>query len=273
MDYNSKFLFITGGSRRIGLGIAKFYASIGYSVAIHFNSSTNDANLAKEEIYKIYQKLKNDQYKKDVNGSNLKCEIFQADLNNKFQVEDLLNKVYTQFGLPNLVINNASVFEKSSARVFDEDNFDVNFNIHLKSPVKISSFFYNKFLEEQNKNTNTNLTQGLTPSIINICDSNIVRYKTKYFYYLLSKQSLCYATKLMASEFAPILRINAIMPGYIIGAQNEDKDYLQNLKTKIPMQNNGEFDDIIKAVDFFVNSNYITGQCIYVDGGMNLVSI
>lgn len=248
----NKTLFITGGAKRIGAEIVKHYANCGYNIALHCNKSIKEANVLAQSLGQCSQY----QVKK--------IKIYQADITNTAHLLQMLNNVYNDFAIPSLIINNASVFEKSSAENFDESLFDLNFSTHLKAPIKICSFFYAKAKQAK---------LPKAPCVINICDSNVARGKTQYFNYLLSKQSLAQATKLMASEFAPLLRINAIMPGYISGAEGEDVSYLASLEKKIPLQKKGSPANIIEAINYLNTSPYITAQQLFVDGGLACVSL
>ena len=74
-----------------------------------------------------------------------------------------------------------------------------------------------------------------------------------------------------AIEFAPNIRVNAISPGLILPPEHKEEDYLDQLSKSIPMQKKGDIDHIAQAIVFYLNSPYITGQNIFIDGGEHLV--
>jgi NAD(P)-dependent dehydrogenase (short-subunit alcohol dehydrogenase family) len=77
-------------------------------------------------------------------------------------------------------------------------------------------------------------------------------------------------TRMMALEFAPNITVNAVAPGLILPPPGKDESFLQNLIHTVPLQRHGEAQDIADAVAFLVQSDFITGNVIYVDGGRHL---
>ncbi len=74
----------------------------------------------------------------------------------------------------------------------------------------------------------------------------------------------------MAVEFAPAIQVNAIAPGLVLPPAGKDESYLAGLAHTNPLQRYGGPQDVADAVLFFLRSNFITGQVIYVDGGRHL---
>ena len=86
---------------------------------------------------------------------------------------------------------------------------------------------------------------------------------------MVSKKSLVELTKLTAIELAPKIRVNAIAPGWILSSEHVKEDSTK-LKKKVPLNAKGDISDISSAVQYLVSSNYVTGQTLFVDGGMSL---
>ena len=72
---------------------------------------------------------------------------------------------------------------------------------------------------------------------------------------------------MMALEFAPRVRVNAVAPGLILPPDGEDASYLEALASSNPLGTHGCAEDVIETVLFLLNSPFVTGQTIYVDGG------
>ncbi len=240
-DLASKTALITGGSIRIGKEIAITLAKLNFNLVINFKSSESQAQeLAKfiEEKYCV------------------KVSIFQADLFKQNEVKKLSDFMITNFSDWNLLINNASIFKPSNFLSDDaEIQFNENLSIHLSSPI----FLMQEFAKAVKKNHNENA------QIINILDKNIARYETKNFYYLLTKKFLASATKMIALQLAPQVRVNGISPGIIL-PNDQEKDYHQI----IPMKKIGEPKNITQTIEFLLKNNFITGQIIAIDGGASL---
>ncbi|MDH4128654.1 MAG: SDR family oxidoreductase [Spirochaetota bacterium] len=230
---------ITGGAKRIGKEIVRFLASKGYKVAIHCNTSMDEAIKLKEEI----------------NKDNLICEIFKCDLSNENELFSLIPKVIDKFSDLNVLINNASVFQRINFLKTEIDIFNHIFNVNFKAPYFLSQNFAKVCKEGQ---------------IINIVDSKVAHNDIAYAIYTLSKKSLAELTKISAKELAPSIRVNAIGPGYILPPDKESKEYLIKRPDKIPLKRKGEIHEIIKSIDFLMENLFVTGQIIFTDGGEHL---
>ncbi len=242
----NKTAIITGSAKRIGRGIALDLAKNGYDIALTYNKSLQEAEQLQNEIKEKYC---------------VQCEIFICDFFDESQYNNLFTQIASRMKNISILINNASIFEKSNFLI-DNDEFDRNFNIHLKAPIALIKSFTLYCQENNIKDAN----------IINMLDKNITRHSTNFFYYLLSKKTLCELTKMLATELAPDIRINAIAPGYILDDHFiEDSKSLQDkIIAKTPLLKKGTIDNIVNTVDFILKNNYVTGQVLFIDGGSGL---
>ena len=78
-------------------------------------------------------------------------------------------------------------------------------------------------------------------------------------------------TKISAVELAPNFRVNGIAPGLILPPEGKDESYLLNLAKNIPLKTIGNLEEILKAVQFILDSPFFTGQTLFIDGGEHLV--
>ncbi len=237
---------ITGSAKRIGKEMAINLAQKGYNIAISYNKSEEDAQNLKNEITEKW-------------GVN--CEIFQSDLTEKLAVEKLAKDVLQKFPNLNLLINNASIFKKSDF-FSQEEELDSNFALHFLAPLTLSKYFANN---AQNKNIEN-------AQIINFCDKNIARYDTKYFYYLLSKKLLAEFTKMLSLELAPKIRVNGVAPGFILEDiyMKENPEIAQKVIEKIPLRKKGNVENIIIAINYLLDNDFVNGQILSVDGAASL---
>ena len=252
VDNSCKAALITGGAKRLGAFVAKHLVRQGYGgIAIHCNASKTEAKELEASL-------------KAINPS-VDTKIYTGNLTDAKFASGLITEVAKQFSGLSLVINNASVFTKSSCKDFNIDDFDTCINLHVKSPCIITKSFYHLISQ-------SHLLQNLNPSVVNIIDANFKRAKTMYFNYLLSKKMLFEASRQMSVELAPLLRVNCVMPGYIMAADSEEPSYLARLETQIPLKRKGDAQDIADAISYLSSSTYLTGQWISVDGGYHLVN-
>ncbi len=234
---------ITGAAKRLGREIALGLALRGYDIVVSYNKSKKEAeNLAKE----IRKKF------------NVNCEIFAADLFEKKDAENLAKFMIKNFSNWNLLINNASIFNRSQFVADYGSELFENLNVHLLSPMILTKEFTKNVEAKKIKNS----------QIINIVDKNIARFDSVHFHYLLTKKFLAEFTKMVALELAPNTRVNAIAPGLVMPEENYDN--LEKVVKKIPLQRLGDAKNIIQTINFFLDNDFITGQIIYVDGGASL---
>jgi pteridine reductase len=238
---------ITGGAKRIGREIAINLAKKGYDIVINYNNSQSEAEELAKEITKEFK---------------VKCEIFKCDLEDKKQAAKLFDFALEKFPYLNLLVNNASIFNKSKFLTSSYLEFERNFNLHVISPMFLSHEFAKNILEKNIINA----------QIINMVDKNIVRFDTSYFHYLLSKKLLAEMTKMLSLELAPKIRVNAIAPGFILNNVNEKNPSEETTKLlkKIPLKKKGEVENICQTVNFLINNEFITGQILFIDGGASL---
>lgn len=231
---------ITGAAKRIGEAIAFELASLGYNVALHYNKSEREAQLIAEKIKTF----------------GVRCELFPCDLADEKAVCGLIAAVYKKFSDLNVLVNSASIFEKSKFDIKDLKLFDAHFAINLKAPFILSSEFYRICKKGQ---------------IVNFLDTNIVKNHTSHVAYLLTKKCLAEMTKLAAVEFAPHIRVNGICPGLILPPKGQNVEYLDRMSHDIPLRRKGDVSYIRQSVKFFLENDFLTGQFIFNDGGEQLV--
>ena len=236
---NRNAALVTGGAKRIGREICLKLAEMGYDIVLTYLSSQTEA----EELVAKIQSM------------GRKCSLKRCDLTVSEDISALMEEIFKESPSLNLVVNNASVFERSTFADTRLADLDMNFSLHLKTPFIIA-----QKLAEQN----------LKGQIINILDTRITKKRTAYFAYLLSKKSLADFTLLAATELAPDIRVNGIAPGLILPPDGEDSAYLDRLATKIPAKRKGSVKNIVDTVEFLIKNEYITGQIIFNDGGESL---
>ncbi len=231
---------VTGAAKRIGQAIALMLAENGFDIAVHYQHSRNDA----EATAKLIRK------------KGVRCELFACDLNNEAQTLSLIRDVHLKFSNLNLLINCASIFEKSKFTTADLSLFDRHFAVNLKAPFILSCEFRTVCHHGQ---------------IINFLDTDIVENKTDHVAYLLTKKALVEMTKMAAVHFAPDIRVNAIAPGLILPPKGQTDEYLNRRAQGIPLKRKGDVVSICKSVKFLIDNDYLTGQIIFNDGGEHLV--
>ncbi|AHW59642.1 NAD(P)-dependent dehydrogenase, short-chain alcohol dehydrogenase family [Draconibacterium orientale] len=232
---------ITGASKRIGRALTEHLAEKGWNVVVHYNSSSKGANALVEELEKKYP----DQ----------EFRAVQANLAETDEVAALIPKLAAGKINVDLLINNASVFNRGYLKDTSVDLFDSQLDVNLKAPFFLTRDFANYFQ---------------TGNIINFVDTRITANASNFAAYSIAKKALWELTKMAALEFAPDIRVNAIAPGVTLPPEDEDEDYLENLAQGIPMKKPGGVEPILKSLDYILENNHLTGQLLFADGGENL---
>ena len=103
-------------------------------------------------------------------------------------------------------------------------------------------------------------------------DTKITQNPTDYFMYSLTKKNLYDFTRLAAKSLGPNIRVNAVCPGLILPPPGpESNDAFERMGQRIPLRKTGSVDDVVKAIRFLLESPFVTGECVFVDGGENLL--
>jgi NAD(P)-dependent dehydrogenase (short-subunit alcohol dehydrogenase family) len=237
----TKTALITGAAKRVGKELALHLAAKGWNIAIHYNTSAEDAIKLQDELKSSFP--------------NQKFELFSADLNVTSEVENLISQVIRKMGSIDLLINNASVFDRGDFANTTTDFLDRQMNVNFRVPFILIRNFARLAKEG---------------TIINFVDTRIVNNKSNFAAYSLSKKALWELTKMTALELGPNIRVNAIAPGLTLPPEEKSEDYLLKLAENIPMKRPGGLEPILKSMDYILNNDYLTGQILFCDGGENL---
>ena len=233
---------ITGGSRRIGRVLTLAAAAAGFDVAIHVRSVDDDAQAAAA----------------DIRAKGRKASIHVCDLRDEGATAPLVGDVESELGPVTLLVNCASVFEEDSFASMNRASWDAHFQTNLRSPLILAQAFARRLPAERS---------GL---IVNILDQRVLAPSPHFFSYSLSKSALWTATRMLAQELAPRIRVNGIGPGPTLpsihqqGADFDDEVSTTLLKRAVdPLE-------IAHALTYLIDATSVTGQMVAVDAGQHL---
>lgn len=235
----AKAALVTGAAKRIGKAIAIALAKDGFDIALHYGHSKKEAEEA-SDLIRLYGR---------------RCELFQADLTFTDSVLSLVPKVFESFPHCKILVNNASIFHRISFLETTPENFDNFFNLHVKAPFFLSQQF---------------ASYCAVGDIINILDTKVTQNLDAYFSYTLSKKTLYEMTHMAAKALGPEIRVNGVAPGIILPSTESSNEDLKRMSQKLPLKRKGSVEDIVSAVRFLIDHPYLTGECLFVDGGEHL---
>jgi len=236
---DQKNILITGAARRLGRLFALACARAGANIVIHHGHSDADAESLRSEI----------------TGLGCQAWIFQADLSDSSQAENLIPLINRSTPI-HYLINNAAIFESLSMGSTSLEAWDKHLAINLTAPFLLSQAFARQ-AEDGSR-------------IINIVDWRALRPDADHFPYTISKSALAAMTKSMAVALAPKIIVNGLALGAILPPAdgNKNPDIVKN----IPLKRWANENEVEQALLFSLTSPaYITGEIIHVDGGRHLV--
>jgi NAD(P)-dependent dehydrogenase (short-subunit alcohol dehydrogenase family) len=233
---------ITGAARRIGKALALDLAGSGWTVALHYRKSAEDAESLVREIL-------------DRSGQ---AKSFQADLADPEAPRQLVADVVRELGPPTVLINNASEFLPDTVQTLDGGTWDLHLGINLKAPVFLAQAMA------------VSLPSDCEGNIINIIDQRVWNLTPEFFSYTISKAGLWTATRTLAQALAPRIRVNAIGPGPVMRSIHQTDDDFERESRSTLLGRGASAEEIAATVKFILATPSLTGQMIALDGGQHL---
>ena len=245
MNFENITAVITGGSRGIGLAIAKKLAEGGANIAVLYVGDESEGKAAKAEL---------EQY-------GTKVEQYFCDVSDFEKSKAVCEQVIEDFGKVDILINNAGITRDKLVLNMDEKDFDAVINVNLKGTFNMIKHFYKHFMK--NRGGRIVSTSSIVGLIGNAGQAN----------YSASKAGIIGLTKSVARELAGRnVTVNAVAPGYIgTDMTNVLPDKVkETMKAQIPAKRIGTPEDVANVVAFLCSDEaaYVTGEVIRVDGGL-----
>jgi NAD(P)-dependent dehydrogenase (short-subunit alcohol dehydrogenase family) len=232
---------VTGGARRLGKAFALTLARMGYSIALHYRGSADEAEHTVREIRAL----------------GVDCLPIRADLTLPEKI-DFLFSLVDEFKSPlKVLVNSAAVMPVGNVRELELRDWDAALDLNLRAPFLLS------------QKAAQRMTDG--GLIVNVTDIGAQKAWSRFPSYTVSKAGLEALTKLLARALAPGVRVNAIAPGLVLPSEVVTKDQWDKLVERLPLKRAATLDEIASALEFLVKNEYITGQTIVVDGGYSLL--
>ncbi len=238
MTLDGKVVLVTGGARRLGRETALALARAGADVAVHYRSSAQDARATRDAIRAL--------------GRRSHC--VKADLARADEIARLFDEVMDAMGRIDVLVNNAALFGRGEFLGWSEQEWNTFMDVNLKAP----------FLCAQHA---ARLFPGGKGRIVNIADvGGIVPWKG-YEPYCVSKAGLIMLTKCMAKSLAPGVLVNAVAPGPVLLPEGADDEERRRAVERTVLGREGAAGEVAEAVRYLVESDYVTGTVLVVDGG------
>jgi NAD(P)-dependent dehydrogenase (short-subunit alcohol dehydrogenase family) len=235
-------VLVTGAARRIGRAIAMDFADQGWSVAVHYGRSADEAQAAVAEIMQ--------------RGAN--AVALNADLAIEAEVMSLLPRAAEALGPVTCLVNSASTFEMDDHVTATRATWDRHIEINLRAPFVLCQAFADQ------------LPAGPEGNIVNLLDQRVWSLTPYFMSYTVSKSALWTLTRTLALAMAPHIRVNGIGPGPTLASQFQSDDQFERQWRRMPLQRGTTPEEICRALRFILAAPSMTGQMIALDGGQHL---
>lgn len=235
---------VTGAGRGIGRGIAKAFAEVGADVVC--------AARTREQIESTAEEIR---------GLGRRALAFPCDVNAADDLEQLVSTTLKEFGKINILVNNAGGSPPTPTLQQSDEGFEQAFHFNVTTAFHMSRECIRHMVKNGSAGAIVNISSGLG----HLVESGFVAYGT-------AKAALSHMTRLLACEFAPHVRVNALAVGatmtdalapFVKGALKEQMEALT------PMARLGTVEDIAAAALYLASpaASWVTGKVFEVDGG------
>jgi 3-oxoacyl-[acyl-carrier protein] reductase len=256
---------ITGASRGIGRGIALELAGIGCDVVINFRSNNSAAQQTAEACLAAARS----------NARTIRAEIFQADIGEAKDRQNLIGFVRSTCGRLDVLVNNAGVAPEVRSDLLEasEASFDRVLNINVKGPYFLTQLAARLMVEQINANLPS---APIKPKIITISSISAYTASTNRGEYCIAKAALSMLTPLYAARLAVHgINVYEIRPGLISTDMTDPVKgkYDQLIAEGLtPIKRWGTPKDVAMAVSAIAQDAlpFSTGEIINVDGGFHV---
>lgn len=245
MKLVDRAVLITGG-RRIGAAIAVDLAERGMNVALSYNRSKQEAEEAAAAV----------------RAAGRQAVLIRADVSDARDCDRLVNDAAAALGRLDVLVNMASVYKSVAIEDTDESVWDATVDVDLKAAFLCA------------RSALVHLRAAGGGRIVNFTDwvaaSGRPRYKG-YVAYYVAKRGVIGLTEALALELAADqILVNAIAPGPIVAPPGTSPEEHEAVEASTPVGRWGGEHEIVKAVAFLLESDFVTGETIRIDGGRHV---
>ncbi len=247
MKLKGKVALVTGGSRGIGKGIAEVFAEEGADVAINYVSSADGA----ERVAKAVRAL------------GRRAITIKADVSKRDQVEPMIDKVWSELGPIDVLVNNAGIETITPFLELTDEQWTRLNDINLRGNWLCSQVYCRRVVAE-----------GRKGNVIHIGSVQAAKALPGRTHYAPTKLGLEALTRNMSVEMAPLgIRVNCVHPGLIETDMTDwvmkSAEILPMVLAQISLGRAGQPREVGTVVAFFASdeSQYVTGQSLHVEGG------
>jgi len=232
--------------------MTRYLAQRGYAVAIHYNSSSKEADALVAEL----------------TAAGGRAVALQADLLDEDATETLVDRATTALGQPlTCLINNASIFEYDTLQTATRTSWERHIGSNLRAPFVLMQAFA---AQAPAVTQDANGEPLATALVVNMVDQRLRKLTPEFSTYTIAKMGLWALTQTAAQGLAPAIRVNAIGPGPTLQGSRQSESHFALQRENTVLQRGSNPADITAALGYFLDAPAVTGQLLCVDGGQHL---
>jgi NAD(P)-dependent dehydrogenase (short-subunit alcohol dehydrogenase family) len=242
---------ITGAGKRLGRAMALELGAMGWSVAVHYNGSADDAETTAGEVRAL----------------GAVAVTLQADLLSEEATQGLVARAAADLEGPlTLLINNASIFEHDTLETASRESWDRHMESNLRAPFVLTQAFAAQAPE-------AGVADGLPAAsacVVNMIDQRVWKPTPEFMTYTIAKMGLWALTRTAAQALAPRIRVNAIGPGPTMQGARQSEDHFTRQRDATLLRRGASPADIVAGLRYILSADALTGQMLALDGGQHL---
>lgn len=239
MNLKGTTALVTGGAVRVGKAITLGLARAGANVVINYSRDSAQAV----------------QTAREAESHGVSAMIVRANIADWEQVKSMFDAIHESGRTIDVLVNNASLWKQTP---FPMDSIE---DWHTVTGILINGAFYVSNLAARD------MLEKKAGAIVNIVDISITEAWPKFAAHVVGKSALMAMTRQFALDLAPYVRVNAVCPGPVLPPPDYSPEKVAKTAAKTLLGRWGTPEDISRAVNFMIESDFINAESVTVDGG------
>jgi NAD(P)-dependent dehydrogenase (short-subunit alcohol dehydrogenase family) len=243
VDIEGKVALVTGAAKRVGRTLALALAERGAELAVHYHTSEREAH----EVLALAKKL----------GG--KPVAVRADLAAPAEIAAMVETVMRAFGRVDILVNSAAIFYRTPFQALTASEWSRFLAVNLTAPFLLCRQVGEIMMRQGHG------------KILNLADIAGTKVWADFIPYSVSKAGLLALTTGLAKALAPAVQVNAVAPGVVLLPDDSTPEEQARAVRRVPLRRLGTPEDIARAALYLIESDFVTGEVLTVDGGQRLL--
>jgi len=241
MELRGRTAIVTGAGHRVGRALALALGQRGMRVVVHYNATADGAR----------------ETARAIEAAGGEAVTVGADLTNVDEIPKVVDAAVTSFGGIDVLVNSSAIMVRMPFGEVDARRWDQTIDLNLRAP----------FFLTQAAATHLRNARGV---VVNIADLAAFETWPGYIPHGIAKSGIVYVTRALAAVLAPEVRVAAIAPGTVLLPEGWSEQDAARLRRTTPLAREGSPEDVARTMLFILESDYLTGETIIVDGGRHV---